>query len=66
MNDHIKEICKLGQGKECCRYLVAGVDGFECMRITVQGKAMINTRVSTMTAQGDNCKRHTTRFLNQK
>lgn len=24
-------ICKLGQGADCCIWLVAGADGFECL-----------------------------------
>lgn len=66
MNKHIKEVCKVGQGHKCCRYLVVGSDGFECTRMTVQGKAIMDARVLSMTARADNCKGHTIEFLNQK
>lgn len=56
INKHVKDICKIGQGRDCCRYLVAGSDGFECAKLTSM-KASIDWRVatSTMTAIDDNC-----------
>ena len=53
----IKEVCKLGQGAECCRYLVCGVKGFECAKFT-ENKSLLDNRVYTMTAKGDNCPNH--------
>ncbi len=57
LNDvYIKEVCKLGKGEECCAYLVAGSDGFECAKGTelVFG---IEYRLAEgqMNAKGDGC-----------
>ena len=46
-----KITCKLGQGKECCAFLCAGPEGFECL-----GKehTLIRRRLAegTMNAKG--------------
>ena len=57
MNKHVKDICKIGQGRECCRYLIVGGLGFECAKLT-KLKTLLDKRVlkDSMTAQGDNCK----------
>ena len=54
--DKVKSICKIGQGNECCRYLVCGASGFECVKGTDTGK-FLDSRVAkgTITARGDNC-----------
>ena len=65
MNKQLEQ-CKIGQGVDCCRYLVVGPKGFECMKMTVQGRDMINGRVENMVAKGDNCEGHTMIYLNQK
>ena len=45
----------MGQGKDCCIYLVVnGLNGFECVKNSPM-KLTILMRASTMTAQGDNC-----------
>jgi hypothetical protein len=56
MNEHIKNVCKIGQGNDCCRYLAVGPDGFECLKSS-DLKDHIDNRVARndMTAQGDNC-----------
>ena len=33
MNDHVIKVCKIGQGHECCRYLLAAPAGFECAKM---------------------------------
>lgn len=55
-NRHIKEICKIGQVKECCRYLVCSSEGFECVKHS-ELKALLDNRVknNSIVAQGDNC-----------
>lgn len=53
--EHIRSVCKIGQGKNCCRYLVVGGKGFECGKESETLKIMIDKRVQTMTAQSDNC-----------
>jgi hypothetical protein len=54
--EYIKQICKMGQGKDCCRYLMAGAKGFICGKHT-SAKPLLDERVATntMIAQGDNC-----------
>lgn len=29
-DDYVKQICRLGQGENCCAFLVIGSKGFEC------------------------------------
>lgn len=45
--------CKMGQGAECCRYLVFD-GGFACAKTTAM-RYVIDGKVASMTAQGDNC-----------
>lgn len=54
--DHVHDVCKIGQGSDCCRYLTCGAKGFSCAKGT-DLKAYLDFRVSchTMTAEGDNC-----------
>jgi hypothetical protein len=65
MNNHIKDVCKIGQRKDCCRYLAVGPDGFECLKSS-DLKAHIDDRVrrNDMVAQGDNCDGKTQKELN--
>lgn len=51
----IKDICKIGQGKDCCRYLTRAVFGWECAKLDPSMKTQIDQRVFRMKAQGDNC-----------
>jgi len=50
----LKEVCKIGQGNDTCRYVVIGADGFHCTKLT-SIKSTIDKRVNKMTAKGDNC-----------
>jgi hypothetical protein len=56
MTNHVKAVCKIGQGNDCCRYLVCGVKGFECVK-NDSLKKLLDDRVSkgTIVARGDNC-----------
>ena len=56
MTEHVKETCKIGQGHLCCRYLVMGGRGFECVKHTSMA-TLLDNRVETETivARGDNC-----------
>ena len=56
MNAHVKNVCKIGQGHDCCRYMVISASGFECVKNT-DLKAYLDARVlmETMVARGDNC-----------
>ncbi len=53
---YIKEVCKMGQEKDCCRYLLCGADGFCCGKHG-EFKAHLDARVlrNDIVAQGDNC-----------
>ena len=55
-NKQVEEVCKIGQGNDCCRYLLAGSEGFECGKLT-ELKSVLDKRVTenTIIAQGDNC-----------
>lgn len=57
MEKHIEVTCKIGQGAACCKYLVVGARGFECMKVNPASKLLIdfNWEVYKHTAQGDNC-----------
>lgn len=67
MSEHVKNVCKIGQGNDCCRYLVLGGNGFECAKHT-ELATLLDTRVkdNTITAQGDNCEGKTVEELNAK
>lgn len=50
------KVCQPGSA-QCCRYLVAGPEGFECAKHCVSLREIINQRVAegTFRAIGDNC-----------
>lgn len=67
MNKQITDVCKMGKGYDCCRYLVLGSSGFEC----VKGNPMAYTldaraEAKTMTARGDNCEGKSIQELNSE
>lgn len=49
--------CKIGQRAECCKYLIAGSNGFECAKTNLELKTTIDIQWSLHhhVAQGDNC-----------
>ena len=53
---HVKDICKIGQGHDCCRYLVMGSTGFACAKYS-SAKSILDARVKNhdIVARGDNC-----------
>jgi hypothetical protein len=53
---YLKEVCKIGQGHDCCRYIVAGAVGVTCAKLTPM-KDTLDERVKaeTFIARGDNC-----------
>ena len=54
-NERLMEICKMGMGKQCCRYIIVDPDeGFVCAKGTPL-QVTLDANVLTMTAQGDNC-----------
>lgn len=56
---HLDEICRVGKGKSCCRYLTFNVKGFSCARVDGNTYLAITlddrVRENTMTTQGSNC-----------
>ena len=62
---HVIDVCKIGQGNDCCRYLIVGGKGFECAKLTTI-KATIDARVAanTFTAKADNCEGKEMEILN--
>lgn len=64
---HIKEICRIGQGELCCRYLTMAPTGWSCMKGTAL-QLLLDNRVkyNDMVAQGDNCEGKTDEFLNNE
>jgi hypothetical protein len=56
--EYFKEVCRIGQGHACCRYLaVRGGDGFVCAKLDQSMKQYLDQRVADqdMVARGDNC-----------
>lgn len=55
--EHLREVCALGQGEATCSYLMHGPDGWECAKIMPGYKAHIDRRraENSMRAKGDNC-----------
>jgi hypothetical protein len=54
--DHVKTVCKIGRGAECCRYLMAGGNGFECAKHTTLASVLDNrVAFDEINAKGDNC-----------
>jgi len=55
-DEDLDALCKIGQGKACCRYLVMGTGGFECIKLTSM-KSTVDEKVELgeFNAQGDNC-----------
>jgi hypothetical protein len=51
------DVCKLGHGKEACRYLVIDMKGFACGKLSEPVASAISSRIAegTLNALGDNC-----------
>lgn len=63
---HIKNVCKIGKGSECCRYLMATENGFFCGKIDPDTKKLLDFRVDAgiSLAVGDNCDGKDSKKLN--
>lgn len=55
-DDEAINLCKMGQGHDCCRYLAVDGKGWSCLKLTSTA-VYIDQRVKaeTMTARADNC-----------
>jgi hypothetical protein len=49
--DEVIQGCGIGRGHDCCRYLVAGGDGFECARVSPSLKKTLDARGDSMNAR---------------
>lgn len=49
-----KDICRIGQGKECCAFLVSGAGGFHCWKRFFPDNSSIHFKLEqgTMNAKG--------------
>lgn len=54
--EYLKTVCKIGQRNLCCRYIIAGINGIRCAKLTSL-KPVLDARseAKTMVAQADNC-----------
>lgn len=55
-DQHAQDVCKVGMGVFCCRYLSMGPQGWSCQKHGSL-RAHLDQRVATETmhARGDNC-----------
>jgi hypothetical protein len=53
----IATTCKIGQGADCCRYMLIGAQGWECGKLLATAKPQLDARAALgmMTARADNC-----------
>lgn len=53
----VRDVCKVGRGHACCRYLVGTPTGVECAKFIPQLREVLDSRVlnKTIVARGDNC-----------
>ena len=50
---HLHKVCLVGQGADCCKYILGGSTGFECAK---HGPLAATLEARTnMIAKGDNC-----------
>lgn len=53
---HVNDVCRLGQGTDCCRYLLLGRDGWECGKLTpIAASIDLQVLDGHMKSAGDNC-----------
>lgn len=53
---YAKEVCKIGQGADCCRFLTMGPNGFSCEKHGQHsGLLTLRAIAGRMVARSDNC-----------
>ena len=53
---YLEQICKIGQGSDCCRYVVAGAPGITCAKLSGLKETIdIRVKLGRFIAMGDNC-----------
>ena len=51
-----REVCRIGQGEACCRYLTMAPGGWSCEKHTVLSFTLdARAAAGTINARGDNC-----------
>lgn len=67
LSNNILNVCKIGQGADCCKYLLMGSEGFECGKIDKEMKKTIdeNWAKNAHVAQSDNCEGKIQKILNE-
>lgn len=54
--EYAKAICKMGHGRDCCRYLALHPSGFSCEKHgTLRKHIDYRVTAGTMVANSDNC-----------
>lgn len=60
ITDYIKNTCKIGQGADCCRFILVSRKGFECGKFgSAKGELDRKVAMGLFTAKGDNCDGYT-------
>lgn len=55
-HEHITNVCRIGQGAACCRYLTMSTQGWGCEKHTALKRTLDRrVEVGEMNARGDNC-----------
>ena len=53
--EHVRLVCRIGQGSKCCRYLTVGAEGWDCVKLNTEPVRslldVMEDRPSTMTAK---------------
>lgn len=57
LKEYVYTVCKIGQGKQCCSYLLVGSKGFECAKLDDKALKLLKSRIDSgqMVSQGNNC-----------
>lgn len=57
MNTHVQDVCRIGQGALCCKYLMCDEGGFFCGKSSGEWRKIVdnNWEKHQHVAQGDNC-----------
>lgn len=54
---YVRNVCCIGQGVACCRFLILYGSHWDCAKVDAAFKTWVNDRARSgqMVAQGDNC-----------
>lgn len=54
---YLNAVCRVGQGADCCRYLIGDSAGLHCAKHVPELASLLDERVrlETIYARGDNC-----------